>query len=121
MKLQCKLVPYSREEKSCAFLSAPGKTPWRTIQLAEKPGDLITSYLILNLNEPNQLGDVSWLKPGKYIGIWWEMHIGKGTWASGSQHSANTENTKKYIDFAARHGFDGVLAEGWNKGWDGDW
>jgi alpha-glucosidase len=120
-RLRCELVPYSREEKSRAFVTAPGKTPWRTIQLAEKPGELVTSYLILNLNEPNQLGDVSWFEPGKYIGIWWEMHIGKGTWASGPKHSANTENTKKYIDFASRHGFDGVLVEGWNKGWDGDW
>jgi len=91
------------------------------VQLAEKPGDLITSYLILNLNEPNQLGDVSWFKPCKYIGVWWEMHIGMGTWSSGVQHSATTSNTKKYIDFAARNGFDGVLVEGWNQGWDGDW
>lgn len=82
---------------------------------------LITSYLILNLNEPNKLGDVSWFKPGKYVGIWWEMHIGKSTWASGPQHGATTANTKKYIDFASAHGLDGVLVEGWNIGWDGDW
>ncbi|HEY3386413.1 MAG TPA: glycoside hydrolase family 97 protein [Saprospiraceae bacterium] len=120
-RLKCSLVPYSKTEKSKAFLSTPGTTPWRTIQLADKPGDLITSYLILNLNEPNQLGDVSWVKPCKYIGIWWEMHIGAGTWSSGELHSANTANTKKYIDFAAENGFDGVLVEGWNTGWDGDW
>lgn len=119
--LHCFLVPYSKTEKSKSFIKAPGETPWRTIQLADKPGDLITSYLILNLNEPNALGDVSWFRPGKYIGIWWEMHIDKGTWSSGPKHSANTENTKRYIDFASKNGFDGVLVEGWNIGWDGDW
>src|SRR5690606_18058956 len=72
-------------------------------------------------NEPNKLGDVSWFKPGKYVGIWWEMHINTGTWHQGPKHAANTANTKKYIDFAAKHGFDGVLVEGWNYGWDGDW
>ena len=99
----------------------PLQTPWRTIQIAEKPGDLITSYLILNLNEPNVLGDASWVKPGKYIGIWWGMHLDKWTWGSGPKHGATTENTKAYLDFAARHGFSGVLVEGWNLGWDGDW
>lgn len=99
----------------------PLQTPWRTIQIAEKPGDLITSYLILNLNEPNALEDVSWVKPGKYIGIWWGMHVSKWTWGSGPQHGATTENTKTYLDFAAKHGFSGVLVEGWNLGWDGDW
>ena len=99
----------------------PLKTPWRTIQIAEKPGDLITSYLILNLNEPNKLGDVSWVKPQKYIGIWWGMHINKWTWGSGPNHGATTENTKAYLDFAAKYGFNGVLVEGWNEGWDGDW
>lgn len=115
------LVPYSDEVETRAYITLPAHTPWRTIQLAEKPGDLITSYLILNLNEPNKLGDVSWFKPGKYVGIWWEIHIGKGSWNSGPQHAANTANTKKYIDFASEHGFDGVLVEGWNKGWDGNW
>ncbi|GAB4578285.1 MAG: glycoside hydrolase family 97 protein [Anaerolineales bacterium] len=99
----------------------PLKTPWRTIQIAEKPGDLITSYLILNLNEPNALGDASWVKPGKYIGIWWGMHIGKWTWGSGPNHGATTENTRAYLEFAARYGFSGVLVEGWNTGWDGNW
>lgn len=100
---------------------APLKTPWRTIQIAETPGDLITSYLILNLNEPNALGEVSWVKPGKYIGIWWGMHVGKWTWGSGPRHGATTENTKAYLAFAAKHGFSGVLVEGWSLGWDGDW
>ncbi|HNB55180.1 MAG TPA: glycoside hydrolase family 97 N-terminal domain-containing protein, partial [Anaerolineales bacterium] len=99
----------------------PLKTPWRTLQIAEKPGDLITSYLILNLNEPNALGDVSWVKPAKYIGIWWGMHLGKWTWGSGPNHGATTENATAYLDFAAKYGFSGVLIEGWNTGWDGDW
>jgi len=99
----------------------PLKTPWRTIQIAENPADLITSYLILNLNEPNKLDDVSWIHPQKYIGIWWGMHLGKWTWNSGPNHGATTENTKAYLDFAAKYGFDGVLVEGWNEGWDGDW
>lgn len=120
-QLKCALVPYETGNEVKAFVKAPFVTPWRTVQVAEKPGDLITNYLILNLNEPNTLDDVSWVKPGKYIGIWWEMHINTGTWNQGPKHAANTKNTKKYIDFAAKHGFDGVLVEGWNYGWDGDW
>ena len=77
--------------------------------------------MILNLNEPNKLGDVSWFKPGKYIGIWWAMHIRERTWGRDGVHGATTEEAKRYIDFAAEHGFDGVLVEGWNVGWDGDW
>lgn len=98
---------------------APFVTPWRTIQIAEKAGDLIQSGLILNMNEPNQLADISWIRPMKYVGIWWEMHLGKSSWdmASG-RHGATTENAKRYIDFAAKHGFDGVLVEGWNTGWE---
>ncbi|WP_369027043.1 glycoside hydrolase family 97 protein [Qipengyuania sp. RANM35] len=96
-------------------------TPWRTIQIADGPAGLFESSLILNLNEPNKLGDVSWFKPHKYIGIWWEMHLDKTSWASGPKHGATTENAKKYIDFAAANGFRGVLIEGWNKGWDGTW
>jgi alpha-glucosidase len=117
--LSCDLVPWSDGVKVKA--STPLRTPWRTIQIAENAGDLITSYLILNLNEPNKLGDVSWIKPGKYNGIWWGMHIDKYTWGSGQKHGATTENTKRYIDFAAKNGFLGVLVEGWNVGWDGDW
>ncbi len=111
----------------------PFKTPWRTIQIAEKATELIDSKLIVNLNEPNKIGDVSWFKPKKYVGIWWEMHIGKSTWDyAGSQdmstfhteakphgkHGATTENTKKYIDFAAENNITGVLVEGWNTGWE---
>lgn len=118
-KLTCDLYPWSDGTKVKA--STPMFTPWRTIQIAEKPGDLITSYLILNLNEPNKLDNVSWIKPAKYVGIWWEMHLGKLTWGSGKKHGATTTNTKKYIDFAAKYGFDDVLVEGWNTGWDGNW
>jgi alpha-glucosidase len=117
--LECELFPWYDGTKVKA--TTPHKTPWRTIQIAEKPGDLITSYLILNLNEPNRLEDISWIKPGKYIGIWWGMHIGTFTWGSGPIHGATTENAFRYIDFAAENGFDGVLIEGWNLGWDGDW
>ncbi|MDB2374408.1 glycoside hydrolase family 97 protein [Psychrosphaera haliotis] len=94
---------------------------WRTIQIAENAAELLNSHLILNLNEPNKLGDVSWVKPGKYVGIWWEMHINKSTWGSGEKHGATTQNTKYFMDFASEYGFDGVLVEGWNIGWDGDW
>jgi hypothetical protein len=111
----------------------PFNTPWRTIQIAEKAGDLIESKMILNLNDPNVIGDVSYFKPMKYVGIWWEMHIGKSTWdLEGSQdmntfttgkvgtsrHGATTENAKKYIDFASQNGIKGLLVEGWNTGWD---
>ena len=97
------------------------QSSWRTIQIADSAVGLINSDLILNLNEPNKLGDVSWVKPGKYVGIWWEMHINKSTWGSGERHGATTENTKHFMDFASKYGFDGVLVEGWNIGWDGDW
>lgn len=96
-------------------------TPWRTIQIGERAVDLVNSDIILNLNEPNKLGDVSWVKPGKYVGIWWGMHINETTWGSGEKHGATTKNTKYYMDFAAEYSFDGVLVEGWNTGWDGDW
>ncbi len=99
----------------------PFVTPWRTLQIAENPGDLITSYLILNLNEPNKIEDTSWIEPAKYVGIWWEMHLDKSTWGSGERHGATTENAKRYIDFAAEHGIPHVLVEGWNIGWDGEW
>jgi len=118
-RLRCDLVPWSDGVKVKA--TTPFQTPWRTIQIAETPGGLITSYLILNLNESNKLGDVSWVKPAKYVGIWWGMHLGTYTWESGPIHGATTANAKRYIDFAADNGFDAVLIEGWNTGWDGDW
>ncbi|MDN3378590.1 MULTISPECIES: glycoside hydrolase family 97 protein [unclassified Pseudoalteromonas] len=117
--LQADLTPWSdgiAVKKHGAF-----NTPWRTVQIGEQAIDLINSDIILNLNEPNKLGDVSWVKPGKYVGIWWGMHINETTWGSGEKHGATTANTKYYMDFAAKYGFDGVLVEGWNIGWDGDW
>lgn len=99
----------------------PFKSPWRTVQISPDARGLLNSSLILNLNEPNALGDVSWVEPGKYVGIWWAMHLGRQTWASGPKHGATTEETRRYIDFAAANGFKGVLVEGWNVGWDGDW
>ena len=109
-----------RRDPGCAA-RAPFVTPWRTLQIADDAPGLYMSDLILNLNEPNKLGDVSWVKPFKYVGIWWGMHLGTHTWASGAKHGATTAETRRYIDFAAANGFRGVLVEGWNKGWDGDW
>ncbi|MEQ1725121.1 MAG: glycoside hydrolase family 97 protein [Sphingopyxis sp.] len=100
---------------------APFTTPWRSIRIAGNAAGLVESDLELNLNEPNRLGDVSWVRPYKYIGIWWDMHLDNWSWASGARHGATTENTRRYIDFAAAHGFRGVLVEGWNVGWDGNW
>lgn len=94
---------------------------WRSVQVSEKAVGLLNSSLILNLNEPNKLGDVSWVKPGKYVGIWWGMHLNVNTWGSGNKHGATTKRTMEYMDFAAKNGFDGVLVEGWNIGWDGNW
>ncbi len=99
----------------------PFATPWRTLQIADRAGGLVESDLILNLNEPNALGDVSWVKPAKYLGVWWSMHLDEESWATGPKHAATTAKTKKVIDFAAAHGFRGVLVEGWNPGWDGNW
>ncbi|MEL0644219.1 glycoside hydrolase family 97 protein [Olleya sp. Ti.3.14] len=130
------LVPNALGDK--AYLRTPSVSPWRTLMVSDDARDIVSSKMILNLNEPNKIEDTSWIKPMKYIGIWWEMHVGLSTWDyAGSQnaqnagtafgemipsgkHGATTENTKKYIDFAAQHGFDGVLVEGWNTGWE-DW
>ncbi|MEY3193951.1 MAG: hypothetical protein RIQ78_47 [Bacteroidota bacterium] len=106
----------------------PFHTPWRCILTSPSPAGLLTNRLILNLNEPCKIeGDLSWIKPQKYVGIWWEMHNGKSGWnyrekdgTLSNRHGATTQNTKKYIDFAAKYGFQGVLVEGWNEGWD-DW
>lgn len=117
--LRAALTPWSTGEK--VFASTPFATPWRTIIVSQTPGDLILSRLMLNLNEPCRLDDTSWIEPGRYIGIWWGMHREAYTWAQGPKHGATTANTRRYIDFAARHGFSGVLVEGWNYGWDGDW
>ncbi|HEY4079964.1 MAG TPA: glycoside hydrolase family 97 protein [Burkholderiaceae bacterium] len=118
-KLRAQLVPSATGaavERKGAFT-----TPWRTLVIADNAAGLYESNLTLNLNEPNKLGDVSWVHPGKFVGVWWEMHLQKSTWNTGAQHGATTANTKRYIDFAARNGFRGVLVEGWNVGWDGVW
>lgn len=99
----------------------PFHTPWRAIRIADDAAGLVENDLELNLNEPNKLGDVSWFTPAKYIGIWWGMIRGDWSWAEGPKHGATTARTKQYIDFAAKHGFRGVLVEGWDKGWNGDW
>ena len=95
-------------------------TPWRTVQIASKAVGLINSALILNLNEPCVLESTDWIRPMKYVGIWWGMHLGVESWVINDRHGATTENAKRYIDFAAKHGFDAVLVEGWNQGWE-DW
>lgn len=92
-------------------------TAWRTIQMGDKAVDLINSSLILNLNPPCKIEDTSWIEPMKYVGIWWGMHVGIQSWVMGDRHGATTENTKKYIDFAAANNIRGVLIEGWNEGW----
>jgi alpha-glucosidase len=117
--LKAKLSPAS--QGAAVRRTAPFSTPWRTMQIADSAAGLYMSDLILNLNEPNQLGDVSWFKPYKYVGIWWGMHLDTMSWASGPKHGATTENARRYIDFAAANGFRGVLIEGWNLGWDGNW
>lgn len=93
------------------------KSPWRTMIISKTAGGLLSSNLMLNLNEPSQIKDTSWIEPGRYIGIWWSIHKKQNTWEMGPTHGATTENVKRYMDFAARHGFSGVLAEGWNPGW----
>jgi len=135
-RLSSHLVPDPVGNK--AYIQAPDKTPWRTIVVSDKAVDILASKLILNLNEPSKIRDTSWIKPQKYVGIWWEMHVPKSTWnyadansvrltatdwaglKPNGKHGATTANTKRYIDFASKHGFDSVLVEGWNVGWE-DW
>jgi alpha-glucosidase len=118
-RFKAALTPGITEAK--VIRSTPFTTPWRTIEIADTAGGLYESNLILNLNEPNKLGDVSWFKPTKFVGVWWDMHLGNKTWNSGPNHGATTAEAMRYIDFAAAHGLGGVLVEGWNKGWDSDW
>ena len=119
-KLECDLFPWSDGTK--VKTSSPMQTPWRTIIVGKNPSEIVMSTLTLNLNEPNKLSNTSWINPGKYIGVWWEM-IGtnQSTWGSGPNHGAKTDKVLEYIDFGSKHGFDGVLVEGWNKGWDQNW
>jgi alpha-glucosidase len=113
------LAPSSRGAK--VVRQGAFTTPWRTIRISDDAAGLVESDLELNLNEPNVLGDVSWVEPGRYIGIWWGMISNRWTWAQGDRHGATTERTMEYLDFAADNGFRGVLVEGWDYGWDGTW
>ena len=119
-RLRARLSPGGANAAS-VVVDTPFATPWRTVQISETAGGLVESSLILNLNEPNKLGDISWFQPAKYVGVWWSLHLDTETWGTGTRHGATTANTKRYIDFAAKNGFRGVLVEGWNPGWDGDW
>lgn len=134
LKFKAGLIP-SPDSTILSINTAPFHTPWRAILLSKDAEGILQSKLILNLNDPCKIeGDLSWIKPQKYVGVWWEMHVGKSTWdyeatqdmmsATGrtvkGKHGANTENVKRYIDFASKYGFDGVLVEGWNVGWK-DW
>ena len=131
------LTPDAKGDKG--YMQTPCNSPWRTIIVSDDARDILASRITLNLNEPCKITDTSWIHPVKYVGVWWDMITGRGTWAytddvysvklgetdymqtkPNGKHSANTENVKRYIDFAAKHGFDAVLVEGWNQGWE-DW
>ncbi|UAY51213.1 glycoside hydrolase family 97 protein [Ferruginibacter albus] len=130
-QLTSSLVPDATGNK--AYLKAPCHTPWRTVIVSNKAADILASRMILNLNEPSKIENTSWIKPMKFVGVWWEMQTGKGTWAysdyadsvdatgkaiPNGKHCGNTNNVKRYIDFAAKNGIDAVLVEGWNTGWE---
>lgn len=131
------LTPDAKGDKG--YMVAPSKTPWRTIIVSDNARDILASRITYNLNEPSKIDDTSWIKPMKYVGVWWEMITGKSSWSytddykavklgdtdfskakPNGKHGATTKNVKKYIDFASKHGFEGVLVEGWNEGWE-DW
>lgn len=116
LSFKSELAP--RPEGTLARVGAKFITPWRTLQIARDAVGLINSSLILNLNEPCKIADVSWIKPQKYVGVWWGMHLGTHVWTMGPRHGATTENALKHIDFAAANNIGGVLFEGWNKGWE---
>lgn len=131
--LHTRLVPDALGNK--AYLQTPAHSPWRTILISDKATDILSSTTILNLNEPNKLSNTDWIKPMKFVGVWWEYQTGKSTWnyantaddidqkgnlIPNGKHGASTENVKRYIDFAAKNDIDGVLVEGWNYGWE-DW
>ena len=137
MIFESHLTPDAQGNKG--YIQTPAQSPWRTVIVSDNAPAILESKLVLNLNEPTKYEDTSWIKPIKYIGVWWEMITGKGSWAytddvysvklgetdfsktkPNGKHSANTEKVKRYIDFAAEHGFDAVLVEGWNEGWE-DW
>lgn len=131
------LTPDAKGDKG--YMQAPSQSPWRTVIVSDDAREILASHITLNLNEPCKIEDTSWIKPVKYVGVWWEMITGKSSWSytdevptiqlgitdytkakPNGKHGATTANVKKYIDFAAKHGFDGVLVEGWNEGWE-DW
>ena len=114
--LICDLAPWRNGDK--VRLQLPFQSPWRTVIIANEAKDLIMSDLMLNCNEPSVIDDMSWIKPSKYIGIWWGMIIGKWTWNEGPRHGATNERSFKYIDFASKHGINEVLIEGWASGWE---
>lgn len=137
LTFQSWLTPDAQGKKG--YMQTPCHTPWRTVIVSDDARRILASHLTLNLNEPCKLDDVSWIRPVKYIGVWWEMISGKSTWAytndlpsvhlgitdytkmkPNGTHAANNEKVRRYIDFAAKHGFDQVLVEGWNIGWE-DW
>lgn len=137
-KLSTHLTPNKNGEK--AYIQTQMKTPWRTIVVSDDAREILASKLILNLNDPSKIEDTSWIKPTKYIGVWWEYFTGGGsTWAysdnqdiiigetdytrlkPNQHHGANTQHVKDYIDFAAENEFDAVLVEGWNEGWEDSW
>ncbi len=136
-KLSSNLVPDAMGNK--AYLRTPAHTPWRTIIVSDKATDILASKMILNLNEPSKIANTSWIKPMKFMGVWWEMQVGKSSWSYSNSldsfsakgeliphghHRANTANVKRYIDFASKNGIKGLLVEGWNTGWEewsGNW
>ena len=119
VRLKAELVPWSNGDLVRA--KAPFVSPWRMLSVEDHVGGLITNRVMLNLNDPCKIKDTSWITTGKYVGVWWTYHMQHATWGIGPKHGATTENTKRYIDFAAEHGFKGVLVEGWNYGWENDW
>ena len=137
MVFESHLTPDAKGDKG--YMQAPCNSPWRTIMVSDDARDILGSNITLNLNDPCKIEDTSWIKPVKYVGVWWEMITGKSSWAytdelpavqlgvtdysevkPNGKHAANTKHVKTYIDFASEHGFDGVLVEGWNEGWE-DW
>jgi len=137
MVFQSHLTPDAQGDKG--YLYTPAQSPWRTVIVSDQAAEILASRITYNLNEPSKIENTSWIKPMKYVGVWWEMITGQSSWSYTDElkavklgetdfsqvkpngtHGASTENVKKYIDFAAEHGFDGVLVEGWNEGWE-DW
>ena len=137
MIFESHLIPDAKGDKG--YMQTPSQSPWRTIIVSDDARTILASKMTLNLNEPCKIDDTSWIKPVKYVGVWWEMITGKSSWSytndfpavqlgitdyskakPNGTHGANTAHVKEYIDFAAKHGFDGVLVEGWNQGWE-DW